>query len=409
MKKRIRPQVEAVEARLLLTAGALDGSFGSNGMATAAVGSITDSGGAVAVQSDLKVVAVGTAQNQVPPHGKTFVPNDAFSVVRFNANGSLDSSFGSGGTTQTYFVDSSGNSASYQQAEAVAIQTDGNIVVAGMIGGTLGAGFAIARYISSGPGPGTLDTTFGGMIVHGKKVDQGRIITNFFPAGQYNYTAATSVLIQTDGKIVAAGYATNTSSQHFFAVARYNADGTLDTTFGSGGEALSTSTISVAPVAMTIDAGGRIFVEGSSSAGQQAVACFTLSGTLDPSFGAGGQVSLLAPGFNASYGAGVAVQSTGKIIVSGNSSGGTGDPNNENPLTMARLNTNGSLDTSFGSSGFYVGSGISYGQSLIVQSDDKLIAVGQTPQPPGTPIETYNVVTRITADGLTDTAFGPTA
>jgi uncharacterized delta-60 repeat protein len=102
----------------------------------------------------------------------------------------------------------------------------------------------------------------------------------------------------------------------------------------------------------------------------------------------------------------VAVQSTGKIIVSGCSSGGTADPNNENPLTMARLNTNGSLDTSFGSSGFYVGSGISYGQSLIVQSDDKLIAVGQTPQPPGTPIYTYNVVTRVTADGLTDTSFG---
>jgi uncharacterized delta-60 repeat protein len=115
---------------------------------------------------------------------------------------------------------------------------------------------------------------------------------------------------------------------------------------------------------------------------------------------------VLAPGFNTSYGAGVAVQSTGKIIVSGNSSGGTADPNNENPLTMARLNTNGSLDTSFGSAGFYVGSGISYGQFLIVQSDDKLIAVGQTPQPPGPPISTYNVVTRVTAGGLTDTAFG---
>jgi uncharacterized delta-60 repeat protein len=404
MKTRIRPQVEAVESRLLLTAGALDILFGSNGMATATAGSITDTGAGVAVQSDLKVVAVGTAQNQVPFHGKTFVPNDAFSVTRFTSSGALDPSFGSGGTTQTYFVDSSGNPISYQQAEAVAIQTDGKIVVAGMIGGTLGAGFAIARYNSDG----SLDTTFGGMIVHGKKVDQARVITNFFPAGQFNYTAAKSVLIQPDGEIVAGGYATNSSSQHFFAVARYNADGTLDTTFGSGGEAVSTGTtgmIAVAPVAMAIDVGGRIFLEGSSSSSGQAVACFTHSGTLDPSF-AGGQVTVLAPGFDTSYGAGVAVQSTGKIIISGNSGGATADPNNENPLTMARLNTNGTLDTSFGSSGFYVGSGISYGQALVVQPDDKLIAVGQTPQPPGPPITTYNVVTRVTADGQTDSAFG---
>jgi uncharacterized delta-60 repeat protein len=402
MKTRIRPQVEAVEARLLLTAGALDTSFGSNGMATVTVGSLDDSGGGVAVQPDLKIVAVGTAKNQVTPHPKTFVPTTAFSVARFNTDGTPDTTFGPGGTVQTYFIDSGGNSVSSQSAEAVAIQGDGKIVVAGRIGGTLGAGFAIARYNADG----TLDTTFGGMIVHGKKVDQGRVITNFFPAGQYNYTAATSVLIQPDGKIVAAGYASSSSSQHFFAVARYNTDGTLDTTFGSEGEAVSTSTISVASVAMAIDAGGRIIVEGSSSTSGQAVACFTPSGTLDTSFGTGGQVSVLAPGFNVSYGAGVAVQSTGKIIISGNSGGGTADANNENPLTMARLNTNGSLDTSFGSSGFYVGSGISYGQSLIVQSDDKLIAAGQTPQPPGPAITTYNVVTRVTADGHTDTAFG---
>jgi uncharacterized delta-60 repeat protein len=400
MKARIRPQVEAIEARLLLTAGAPDPSFGSNGMATAAVGSITDWGGGVAVQSDLKVVAVGTAQNQVPPHSKTFVPTDAFSVARFNAGGTLDSLFGSGGTVQTFFVDSGGNAISYQQAEAAAIQGDGKIVVAGMIGGTLGAGFAIARY----NGDGTLDNTFGGMIVHGKKVDQGRVITNFFPAGQYNYTAATSLLIQPDGKIVAAGYATNSSSQHFFAVARYNADGSLDTTFGNGGEAVSTAQVAVDLVAMAIDAGGRILLEASGSSGQQAVARFTSTGALDSSFGTGGQVLLLVPGFNTSYGAGVAIQSTGKIIVSGNSSGGTADPNNNNPLTMARLNTDGSLDTSFGSSGFYVGSGISYGQSLIVEADDKLIAVGETPPSAGSP--TYNLVTRVTADGLTDTTFG---
>src|SRR4051794_18605022 len=106
MKTRIRPRVEAVEARLLLTAGALDTSFGSNGMATATVGSISDTGAGVAVQpTDLKVVAVGTARNQASSTGKTFVPANAFSVARFNADGTLDSSFGSGGTTQTYFVD----------------------------------------------------------------------------------------------------------------------------------------------------------------------------------------------------------------------------------------------------------------------------------------------------------------
>src|SRR4051794_41594553 len=100
-KTRCRLRVEALEARALLNAGDLDLTFAGTGMATAAVGTGNDGGGAVAVQPDLKVVVAGGAGNNNPgQQGKTFTPAIAFGLAGHNADGTPDTSFGTGGTGQ---------------------------------------------------------------------------------------------------------------------------------------------------------------------------------------------------------------------------------------------------------------------------------------------------------------------
>src|SRR5205823_1660150 len=127
----------------------------------------------------------------------------------YNADGSLDSSFGNNGLVITDFGFDS-------QAFALAVQTDGKIVVAGytFTGGSQ-YDFALARYNTDG----SLDTTFG---------TNGEVVTDFGTGGD----EALAVVIDADGKIVVAGYTFTGDSQYDFALARYNADGSLDTSFG---------------------------------------------------------------------------------------------------------------------------------------------------------------------------------
>ena len=169
--------------------GALDTSFGVGGKVVTAFGSITDQVAyAVALQSDGKIVVAG---------GRTWWPVVGV-VARYSVGGTLDTAFGNGGSI-----------IGGTPANAVAIQDDGSIVVAGQ---TPAQGFRVARYTPSGEP----DTTFGA---------SGEVATDF-PV----YAVARSLAIQRDGKIVAAGRAGDD-----FAVARYRTDGALDARFGSAG------------------------------------------------------------------------------------------------------------------------------------------------------------------------------
>src|SRR5262249_50446768 len=156
----------------------------------------------LALQGDGKIVAGGwTIVN-----GST-----SFALARYNANGTLDTTFGTGGKVIT----SIGNS--FAQPNAMAIKPDGRIVIAGYATTNTGNTFALARYNSNG----TLDSSFG---------IGGTVTTTFGPVPGSSFTLpgsayARSVAIQSDGKIVVAGFAQ--VDEYEFALARYNTNGTL--------------------------------------------------------------------------------------------------------------------------------------------------------------------------------------
>lgn len=240
--------------------GALDGTFGTGGIVTTPIGSGNDVARAVAIQADGKIVVAG------------YYEAGAFNkiaVVRYNANGSLDAGFGTGGIVTT----SVGSNDDF--AYAVAIQTDGRIVVAGSSNNGGNDSFAIVRFTVAG----VLDTTFN---ITGK-------VTTSIGTGN---SAANGVAIQTDQRIVAAGYAFN-GTNNDFAVARYNSNGTPDGTFGTAGisrtsvgtGASAAQAIAIQPTDQRIVVAGQAVVGGSNDF---AVVRYNVSGATDGGFGVGG-------------------------------------------------------------------------------------------------------------------------
>src|SRR5262245_48201408 len=280
--------------------GTLDASFGTDGKVTTTFAGPSGAG-AVAIQPDGKPVAAGAAvvDGQVD-----------FAVARYNSDGALDTSFGAGGRVTT---DLGGRS---EGASSLAFQWDGKIVVAGGSEGDLFNDFAVVRYNSDG----TLDTSFG---------TGGKVITKFensadgIAPGEVS-AQAYSVGVQPDGKIVVAGVA-NIEGEEDFALVRYNDDGTLDATFGAGGKVITDfghleQGFSYAfgnSLAVQLD--GKIVVAGQALiAGtfDVALARYDSTGTLDSSFGTGGKVVTDFGGFNDGAFS-VAVQPDGHIVVAG--------------------------------------------------------------------------------------------
>ena len=234
----------AVVFSLLITVGAhpvaaadgdLDTTFDSDGKVTTAIGSGTDRAFSVAIQSDGKIVVAGLSNNG---------SNDDFALVRYNTDGTLDTNFDSDGKVTTAI--GSGN----EQALSVAIQSDGKIVAAGRSSNGSNDDFALVRYNTDG----TLDTTF----------DSDGKVTTAIGSGT---ETAYSVAIQSDGKIVAAGFSFN-GSNNDVALVRYNTDGTLDTNFDSDGK-VTTDIGSYNDYArsVAIQSDGKIVVAGFSNNG----------------------------------------------------------------------------------------------------------------------------------------------
>jgi uncharacterized delta-60 repeat protein len=215
------------------TNGTLDTTFDSDGKVTTAIGSGTDVAYSVALQSDGKIVVAGYSNN-----GSNF----DFALVRYNTDGSLDTSFDSDGKVTTEV--GSGNDG----GESVAIQSDGKIVVAGYSYIGSNNDFALARYNTDG----TLDTSFD---------SDGKVTTAIGVSVNY----AKSVAIQSDGKIVAAGY--NTGSNNDLALARYNTDGTLDTSFDSDGKVTTAIGSNDRAYSVAIQSDGKIVAAGNSNNG----------------------------------------------------------------------------------------------------------------------------------------------
>ena len=260
--------------------GALDTTFGTGGKVTTTIGG-GDQGKAIAIQSNGKILVVGDDSND-------------FKVVRYNTDGSLDTSFDSDGKVTT---DINGG---FDDGQSVAIQSDGKIVVAGMGRVGLNENFAVVRYNTDG----SLDTTFD---------TDGKATTDI---GTNTTDKANAVAIQSDGKIIAAG-----TSNNDFAIARYTATGALDTTFDTDGKAttdIGTSTTDTAN-AVAIQSDGKIIAAGTSN-DDFAVARYTTTGALDTSLDTDGKVTTDIGTGTFDAGNAMAIQGDSKIVVAGQSS-----------------------------------------------------------------------------------------
>ena len=357
-------------------AGDLDTSFGGTGKVTTPFGREEDVATSVVLQPDGKIVCSG--------YSSSALSTVAF-VARYNADGSLDTSFGTGGKVTENF------GGSFTLATSIGLQADGKIVAAGYVGNpapaTSGFDFFVLRYNSNG----TLDPTFDA---------DGKVTTNFATLDE-----ADALLIQSDGKIVVTGSTSNnTPDRTFAALARYNADGSLDTSFGTGGKVIghegSAFSAIVQPDGFIVTGGWGCSAATCTQNLDFTFARYNASGVLDPSFGTNGKATV-AVSAGRDEGRAIALQSDGKIVAAGvNLSSSAADP-----VAIVRLNVNGTLDTAFGTGGIVQNLPIvvedAFGLSL--DSSGKIVTGGRIFN---TATDADFAVLRLNTGGTLDTTFG---
>jgi uncharacterized delta-60 repeat protein len=356
--------------------GALDSTFGGDGRVTTDLTNHGDFAGAIAIQTDGKIVVAGGAAFDSR--------NPRFGLARYNMDGTLDSSFGGDGRVTTDFTRRE------DAAYGVLIQPDGKVVAAGDAGyGTGNSRFAVARYNTDG----TLDPTFSG---------DGRVMTQF----TRHDDPVAGLAIQADGKIVVSGGVAFDGHNPNFALARYNTDGTLDTAFGGDGKVVTdfgrNDDYSLAVVVQadgSLVAGGFSAASRSSGRARLALARYHDDGSLDTAFGGDGKVITDFTRWDDSV-QNLALQPDGKIVAVGTA--GFGSANSK--FALARYNTDGTLDVSLGGDGkvaIDITPGYDSGRDVALQPDGKIVEGGY-----GSGHGGRLAVARFNADGSPDVAFG---
>jgi uncharacterized delta-60 repeat protein len=374
----------AAGAALAITAGAsaaagnLDPSFGTGGHVTtdfSGSGSF-DIGEAIAVQQDGRSVVAGYTDAK-----GTY----DFALSRYNLDGSLDTTFGTGGLVET---DLSGTG-SADFADSLALQRDGKLVVVGTTYahyGDFAGKAAIARYDVNG----SLDPTFG----------NGGIVTTDFGSGGFAF--GDGVAIEPGGKIVVAGNTMGANFTRDFAVARFKPDGSLDTSFGSNGVTTTDFGGNEVPTAIAVEPGGIVLAGQSSTISGLAFALarYKVNGKLDQTFGSGGMVTEPAdvPSDTA-----LGIEH-GEIVMAGSSQTGT-----DEDFTLFRFTRHGQLDTSFGTGGKAT-TGFTSGSAdrptgLAIQPNGQIVVGGYTFTPSSTTPSRF-ALARFNADGTLDGTFG---
>ena len=340
-------------------AGSLDPTFSNDGRVITDLGAY-DVGKSVIVQRDGAIVVVGETQSQADTN---------IAIVRYKANGDLDPTFGANGKILSDFT---------SRAEAGVLQPDGKIVVAGQIWPT-GPGatgdFGLVRYEANG----SLDASFDG---------DGKVATDF--ASDLDW--AFGVALQPDGKIVVAGSSRSGAPgarRYDVAIARYNPDGSLDSSFDGDGRVVTAIAPELDAFAMdlAVQADGKIVVGGYTmvrpmGAQTPMLMRYTAAGALDASFDGDGV--LLTPNAD---GNGIALQRDGKILTTAG-------------LGVARFNSSGSVDSGFGNGGVASAQlpSPAYAAAIAVQPDGKIVAGGSVG---------YNfALARFRPNGALDTSFG---
>ena len=302
-------------------------------------------------QPDGKIVAVGAR--------RTGDLSD-FALARYNPDGSLDTSFSGDGRQMTDLGSGYDGAHTEWRSRRTARSSRSASAAAS-------ANFALARYNPDG----SLDTSFSG---------DGKQTTVVGPGAD---VGATGVAIQADGKIVAVGASSDGSGDVDFALARYNPDGSLDTSFSGDGKQTTDFVDLDYASGVALQGDGKIVAVGSTSADTAggfdgfALARYNPDGSLDTSFsGDGKQTTDFGNSFDAAFG--VALQADGKIVAVGRTSDGYAAPSD---FALARYNSNGSLDASFSGDGKQTtdfGDRSNEANGVALQADGKIVAVGST-------------------------------
>ena len=344
----------------LNTNGTVDTSFGSQGFATILN---TASFFAMILESNGKIVA---ATEVITSNTGGFVE-----LVRFNNNGTLDTSFGTGGITTTQSIPFT----PFDATGAIALQHNGEILVAASSPGVM------ARFTSTGQ----LDTTFGtnGLV---NLANVGPALSATAPS------CPTQILVESSGKIlISVGVPEPTPAALATIISRYNSDGSLDTSFAAAGMMATV----VSASAMTFDSSGRMVIAGALTSKINAppasndvgfgILRYHSNGVIDTSFGEGG-VAVIDFGSSAplSGAFALAIQSNGDIVAGGAAAQGPENASANSAFGLTRVTNTGALDTTFGTEGIVtttIVSGseeFSYVAGLAIQSDGKIVAVGTT-------------------------------
>lgn len=354
----------------LLTDGTPDLSFSTDSKQSVDWG-VDESVEALALQADGKIVAAGSTISGTVGD---------FAVARFNADGSTDNSFSDDGKQTT----SIGNSVDF--AFDVTIQPDGKVLTAGWSLGSTGDNYAVVRYLANG----SLDLSF---------ADNGKLV-DYKPAGYTDYHAIT---VQADGKSIAAGGA-NTGNKIQFAVARYNANGFLDSSFAQDGkQSINFGLGTSLAYDVVVQPDGKIIIGGFAGDDKDfyfALARLNANGSMDVGFGINGKIVLVRSSIGTTIGqfAKIVLQPDGKIVMAAESV-------QSNDIILVRCLNNGTLDQSFGSGGKIItdfGSTSDKVFALLQQGDGKLVAIGN--------YDYYNnsklAMVRYSKDGVPDASFG---
>ncbi len=351
--------------------GVLDTSFGNNGIVSTVINGSYNLAQTAVVQPDGKILVAGEAGEPSPM---------TLAVARYNIDGTLDNSFGNSGTLLIQV----GPARSY--ARNIALQADGKIVIGAYTYDGIAADFAVLRLNADG----TPDNSFGNNGI--------TIVDN----GSHDIVDAMTLL--NDGKILLAG---NNYSE--FLAARFNTDGSLDTSFGTNGwiaTEFDSSDSQVKDIALQAD--GKFLLGGysynnSTGVNSMAVARYNEDGSIDTTFGTSGKVTINS-GNNEDYAVAIAVQSDGKIVMGGYTYVG------DNPLrydfVAVRLNIDGTFDNNYGNNGIVISrvleNGQNYAEQMVLQPDNKIILAGYAAT-----VDNYNLaMLRFDSDGSVDTTFG---
>lgn len=363
--------------------GTLDSGFDGDGRVTTDLDSQFEQASGVVIDPSGRIIVVG----------ETYHPLETltdFALVRYAADGTLDGSFGSGGKVTTNL---GVLSSMFDQAEdVILVQPDGKIVVAG--GTHTDAGgfdFGIVRYNRDG----SLDSTFG---------SGGQVTTDF---GNRSFDYATSIALQSDGRILVGGRVRRGINGWDVALARYNVDGTLDATFGSGGLVtthLGTSFDLIRDIA--VDGLGRIVLAGHvftpTNGTDVALVRYTSDGQLDSSFGGTGWITSHF-GSTQEGAFGVTIDSRNRPVIAGNIYQGLSGGYN---FLLARYQENGSLDPTFGKFGRMTAdfsNSVDWAEAIAIDTDGRILAGGWSFQWSNS----YDfALARFTADGYLDPTFG---